>query len=79
MSIIDYITEARAIRDELGNNLSEWRVRIDESIAVGSTGTEILMAIRWNFAELLKAEPMLPVELASRVKDYIMEANKKLK
>jgi hypothetical protein len=79
MSTFDYISEARAIRDALENSHSDWRERIDESIAVGSTGMEILMAIRWNFTELLKAESTLPVELASRVKNCIAEANKMLK
>jgi hypothetical protein len=79
MSTFDYITEARSIGDSLGNAHSDWRERIDKAITAGSTGTEILMALRWTLAELLKAEPMLPIDLASRVKDYIMEANKLLK
>ena len=78
MSTFDYIAEARAIRDALGNDHSDWRRRIDDAIAAGSTGTEILMAIRWNLEALLKAEPMLPSELVSRIKNYIVEANKLL-
>ncbi len=79
MSSFDYIAEARAIRDALvGDDLSDWRTRIRGAIDTGSTGSEILMAVRWNLVELLKAEPKLPADVTARIKDYILAANKLL-
>ena len=74
----DYIADAHAIRDALDPDLADWKTRIDDAIAAGSTGTEILMAVRWNLAELLKAKPNLPVNIVMRIKDYVMAANKLL-
>jgi hypothetical protein len=77
MRSFDYIAEARAIRDALvGDDLFDWRTRISGAIDTGSTGSEILMAVRWNLAKLLKAEPTLPADVADRIKDYILAANK---
>lgn len=78
MKSFDYIAEAREIRDALEDGLADWKVRIDEAISAGSTGTEILMAVRWNLAELLKARPDLPPNLVTKIKDFIMAANKLL-
>jgi hypothetical protein len=74
----DYIAEAHAIRDALGDDLSDWKTRIDDAMAAGSTGTEIIMAVRWNLTELLKAKPGLPAEFVAQIKDYIVSANKLL-
>jgi hypothetical protein len=78
MPTFDYIAEARTISDALGDDLADWRARIDEVITTGSTGTEILMGLRWNLAELLKATPTLPPDLVTRIKDYLLAANKLL-
>jgi hypothetical protein len=79
MSKFDYISEAQVIRDQLvGEQLSNWKKRIDEAIEDGATGTEILMALRWTMAELLKASPNLSSDVVARVKDYVIEANKLL-
>jgi|GEM_PF-5922258 len=78
MNSFDYIAEARDIRDELGEDLAEWKARIDDAIAGGSTGTEILMAVRWNLAEMLKAKHRLPVHVVMRINDYVIAANKLL-
>ena len=52
MSSFDYIAEARAIRDALvGDDLSDWRTRIRGAIDTGSTGSEILMAVRCNLVD----------------------------
>lgn len=74
----DYIAEARTICNALEGSLADWKARIDEAISAGSTGTEILMAVRWNLAELLKARPDLPPNLVAKIKDFIMAANKLL-
>jgi hypothetical protein len=76
----NYLAEAREIRDALiGDDQSDWRTRISGAIDTGSTGTEILMAVRWNLAELLKSKPELPAEVVARIKDYILAANKLLR
>ena len=78
MNSFDYISEARAIRNALDDELTDWKTRIDDAIAAGCTGTEILMAVRWNLVELLKAKPDLPLNIVSRIKFYIIAANKLL-
>lgn len=78
MHTFDYIAEARAISDALNDDLADWKTRIDDAITTASTGTEILMALRWNLAELLKANPTLPPDLIMRIKDYLLAANKLL-
>ena len=79
MSNFDYISEAQVIRDQLvGDQLLIWKKRIDEAIEGGATGTEILMALRWNMTELLKSNSNLSTGVVIRVKDYIIEANKLL-
>jgi len=78
MQSFDYITSARIIQDELSGEFSEWKTRMDDALAGGSTGTEILMAVRWNLSELLKTNPALPKEMHSRINDYIEAANKLL-
>jgi hypothetical protein len=72
MNSFDYIAEAGAIRDALvGDDLSNWRTSISDAIDTGCVGSEILMAVRWNLAELLKAKPALPADVVCRIKDYI--------
>jgi hypothetical protein len=78
MTAFNYIAEARAIRTELSSDLATWKTRIDEAIATGSTGTEILMSLRWNLAKLLEANPALPPELITRIKDYLVATDKLL-
>ncbi|OAM87497.1 hypothetical protein OH491_21060 [Termitidicoccus mucosus] len=78
MNNFDYIAEARAIREALPDDLSAWKSRIDDAIASGATGTEILMALRWEMNELIKTDVKISTNLAQRVKDYIYAANKLL-
>ena len=76
MSSFNYLTEACAIRDAwVGDNLSDWRTRISDAIDTGSTGSEVLMAVRWNLAELLKAEPSVTTDVSGRIKNYLLAAN----
>ena len=74
----DFIAEARSIRDDLDDEHYEWGVRIDDAITGGSTGTEILMMLRWTLAELLKSRIPVPAVQAQRIKAFIAEANKVL-
>jgi hypothetical protein len=79
MDSFDYIAEARAIRDALvDDDLSNWRTSISDAIDTGSVGSEILMGVRWNLAELLKAKPALSAGIVSRIRDYILAANRQL-
>lgn len=60
----DPYVEARALGADLGQaGREDWETRIDNAIAGGATATEILMALRWTLAELVKTEPQLPPEL----------------
>lgn len=56
----DVFAEAEAIADDLDSDgRSDLAVEIREAIASGSTGTEIMMALRWNLEQLLASEPNL--------------------
>lgn len=71
---------ARNIYDvarELGRRLSQegvsaWEERINDAIDFGSTGTEILMALRWNLLQLRQAAPPLS-EATSRLLDELVD------
>jgi hypothetical protein len=65
------MAEARSIRDALGDDLADWKQGIDDAIAAGSTGTEILMALRWNFDELQRTKAVLSNDLVARIKNFI--------
>lgn len=79
MTNFDYISDAREIRDSLeGEPLARWRQEIDDGIDAGSTGTEILMAVRSTMAKILQSESSLSPALQARIKDYVMAANKLL-
>ena len=55
MNVYDIYEAARHIVQELTEQgMSIWADRIEDAIASGSTGTEILMAVRWNLQELQK-------------------------
>ncbi len=73
----DYVNEGRSIAKELFSlGLEDWQQRIEEVIDFGSTGTEILMGVRWNLSELIKSDTKLPPLIDQRLKDYILSANK---
>jgi hypothetical protein len=79
MKAFDYIASARSIRDALiGEDLETCRERIDDAIASGSTGTEILMALRWILSELQQANPGLSPALKAQTAAFIDAANEVL-
>jgi hypothetical protein len=51
--------------------LEEESRRIIEAIEGGSTGGEILMALRWNIEEIIKANSEIEVELRKRMEKII--------
>lgn len=48
-----------------------WKSRLIDAIEGGSTGGEILMAIRWNLQESLHEEKELPVTIRQRAEELI--------
>jgi hypothetical protein len=54
------------------HGLGEWKTRIDDTIAVGSTGTEILMGLRWTFAQLQQSTT-LPEEVKAHINEFNMQ------
>lgn len=75
----DYLSEGRSIAQELSSSgLTDWQKQIEEAIEFGSTGTEILMGVRWHLSQLLKSKDLVPPLLNQRIKDYIMNANRLL-
>jgi hypothetical protein len=64
----DLYSTARVLATELWDQgFKEWTDRIDNVIKGWSTGTEILMGLRWAFAQILQEESRLSGDLRSRV------------
>ena len=56
------MTDLYAQISELGADLRTcgmglWAERLDDAVIGGATGSEILMAIRWNLQQMLASEP----------------------
>jgi hypothetical protein len=65
---------SKEITDLGFGNISE---EIENIISGGSTGTEILMGLRWKFSEILKNEKhKLPKNIQNKIKDIITLSNK---
>lgn len=63
----DYYSDSRALGADLWESGHEaWADRIDAVIEGGSTGTEILMGLRWTLVELLTQETSLDEGLRMR-------------
>lgn len=69
---IDYYAEAREVARYLdeGGHATEARSVI-ESIETGATGTEILMALRWNLEQLERANLSLSHDIRSRIRNLV--------
>lgn len=52
---------------------SAWASKLTDAIDAGSTGSEILMAVRWNLQELLRNEVDLPSALKLQAEGFIQE------
>ena len=71
----DYYAVTDRITEQLAKaGYIDWKKRIDTAVAAGSTGTEILMSIRWNFRELLDSG----IRLDKAVESQIIELNRKI-
>ncbi|HXB60947.1 MAG TPA: hypothetical protein VNU95_15345 [Candidatus Acidoferrales bacterium] len=69
----DFFTRVRAFAKQLEDvGLAAWALRLTDAISSGSTGGEILMAIRWNLQELLRAQS-LPTGLVEQAEKFIQE------
>ena len=68
-----YEVAERIGRQLVADGLGEWKTRIDDAIAAGSTGTEILMALRWTFGQLQESSTV-----SEDVKSQISEFNQRL-
>ena len=51
--------------------------RLEEAVSAGSTGTEILMAVRWNLSQIMK-EPDLPDNIRARIKELLVDLKRTL-
>jgi hypothetical protein len=66
----DWINEARAIADELKiTGFEKESCRILDAIDSGSTGGEILMALRWNLEEILKSSSLFDFGLRGQIEE----------
>jgi hypothetical protein len=66
----DFYAVANSIADNLAaHGLDGWKLRIDDAIAAGSTGTEILMALRWVFRQLQESSDV-PAQIDLQIKEF---------
>jgi hypothetical protein len=71
----DLYTRVRKFANELVSlGLNVWALKLINSIEGGSTSGEILMAIRWNLQELLRAETLSDL-LQQQAKGFIKEVD----
>jgi hypothetical protein len=71
---------AKEIAKEIGEAGDKaWQKRINDAIESGATGTEIFMALRWNFQEFLKENLDLSGQLKGKILTLISEINTSLK
>ncbi len=75
----DYYAEARAIATSLfEQGQSYWGDKIEDAIAGGATGTEILMRLRFTLRELLEADVVASDDKA-RAKSLIRQLGRVLR
>jgi len=55
-----------------------WKGRIDNAIASGSTSGEILMAVRWQLRESVKAWPDMSSEIKGKALELVERINQVL-
>lgn len=76
----DYIAQARLIVNQLNDcGFEDWSSRVNEVFDSASTGTELLMGVRWNLLQLIESDSILPPELKSQVENFVSQANLLLK
>ena len=51
---------------------------VEDIIAGGSTGTEILMGVRWKFENLLAEADAIPAKLHNEIRDLVETINQML-
>jgi hypothetical protein len=76
----DHYAVAREIAGKLATEgFPERSQRILNAIAAGSTGTEILMALRWHLREMLRADPGISPETRQRMSELLLQIDASLK
>jgi hypothetical protein len=64
----DYYAEARGIEQALAaTGRGDLASRIRDAILAGSTGTEILMGLRWTLREIISSEANLHARIKERM------------
>lgn len=76
MKKYDYYEKVHEISAVLAKeNLPDWSEKIETAIISGSTGTEILMAVKWHLEQLKKSK----VCLSPKTKLLIVELIKRIR
>lgn len=71
----DFAKEALSIHDRLGPEYADWKAQIYNAIQFGSTGGEILSALRGAMGRILKSESSSPEDTQALVRDFIRKAD----
>ncbi len=75
--LLQPFAEALAICDALdGRGLGKWKKQVRDAMAFASTPGEVLIAAGVNLRELLEAGLALPRDLAERIENYILAAER---
>ena len=80
MDNYDHYRVAEEIADDLvSEGFDDWAHRIRDAIRGGSTGTEILMAIRWTFGELKTQRIRVSKPVQRRIADLVARLDEALR
>lgn len=68
----DWVQDSKLVAEKLQlAGFADAQKKLIESIEAGSTGGEILMALRWNFQEILKNSSTIKNELKKTIIEII--------
>jgi hypothetical protein len=72
--MIDYIKETEELIAQLRlYGRDSEAMRISDALCIGSTGTEIVMSLRWVINELLQGSTEIPIEIQKKMRNIVLQ------
>lgn len=76
----DYYRTAKDIANQLASvGYQDWAIKIKDAIASGSTGTEIIMALRWNIKKIKESNLEIPLAIKNLIEEFLVYVEEVLK
>jgi hypothetical protein len=73
-----YERTRRIARSLEQKGFSDWAERLREAVDAASTGTELVMGVRWNLLELKKSGEIIGPDLDAQIDSLLAELDKAL-